>query len=94
MPLSHVDRQLLDTLHLTIDIDPNQKIEHLMKVVRLLWRQVEQLESMISTSKGQITLRTGSAAIDMKSDGTIEIKGNNIAIRGSGNIDIKGAKVT
>jgi len=50
----------------------------------------------------QITLKTGSASIVMKKDGTIQIKGKDIKIQGSGKIqikassdvNIKGSKVT
>jgi type VI secretion system secreted protein VgrG len=36
-----------------------------------------------------IVLKTGSASIEMKKDGTIQIKGKDIAIMGSGKIDVK-----
>ncbi len=36
-----------------------------------------------------ITIKTGSASISMKEDGTIEIKGKNISIDGSGKINVK-----
>lgn len=42
----------------------------------------------------QITLQTGSAKIVMKSNGDITISGKNINIKGSGNVVIKGSKVT
>jgi type VI secretion system secreted protein VgrG len=42
----------------------------------------------------QITLKTGSAQIVMKSNGDITLSGNNINIKGSGNVVIKGSKVT
>lgn len=50
----------------------------------------------------QIVLKTGSASITMKKDGTITIKGKNITLQGSGKINvkasssvaIKGSKVT
>lgn len=50
----------------------------------------------------QITLKTGDASLLMKSDGTIELKGANITIVGSGKVGIKasgdlvlkGAKIT
>jgi hypothetical protein len=94
MPLNLSDKLNLNNLHLLIEDDQNTKIAHLIKVVRILWQQVEHLESQISASKDRISLRTGSASFEMKADGTIEIKGNNIAIKGSGRVDIKGAKVT
>jgi type VI secretion system secreted protein VgrG len=37
----------------------------------------------------QITLKTGSASIVMKSNGDITIKGKNIKVQGSGKIDVK-----
>jgi type VI secretion system secreted protein VgrG len=36
-----------------------------------------------------ITLKTGSASITMKKDGTITIKGKNITIDGSGKVNVK-----
>ena len=50
----------------------------------------------------EITIKTGSASITMKKDGTITIKGKDITINGSGKINvkassdvvIKGSKVT
>lgn len=42
----------------------------------------------------QITLKTGSASLTMKKNGDITLKGKNINIKGSGNIVIKGSKVS
>jgi type VI secretion system secreted protein VgrG len=39
-----------------------------------------------------VTIKTGSASITMKKDGTITIKGKDIKIEGSGAIDIKASK--
>ena len=36
-----------------------------------------------------ITIKTGSASITMKKDGTIVIKGKDITIEGSGKINVK-----
>jgi hypothetical protein len=94
VPLNLSDKLNLNNLHLLIEDDQDKKIEHLIKVVRILWQQVEHLESQISASKDRILLKTGSASFEMKADGNIEIKGNNIEIKGSGRVDIKGAKVT
>ncbi|TYK64482.1 type VI secretion system Vgr family protein [Colwellia echini] len=41
----------------------------------------------------QITLKTGSAQIVMKSNGDITISGKNINVKGSGNVVLKGSKV-
>lgn len=42
----------------------------------------------------QITFKTGSASIVMKKNGDITISGKNINIKGSGNVVLKGSKVT
>lgn len=42
----------------------------------------------------EITLQTGSAKIVMKSNGDITISGKNINVKGSGNVILKGSKVT
>lgn len=42
----------------------------------------------------QITLKTGSASIIMKKNGDITISGKNINVKGSGNVVLKGSKVT
>jgi type VI secretion system secreted protein VgrG len=36
-----------------------------------------------------VSIKTGSASITMKKDGTIQIKGKDITIDGSGKINIK-----
>jgi len=40
----------------------------------------------------EILIKTGSASILMKKDGTIQIKGKDISIEGSGKIDVKASK--
>jgi len=82
-------RQTLDRLNFLVDAHQEHSIQHLIKVVRVLWHHVERLERTISVSKDDIILKTGSASITMKKDGTIEIKGKDIAIVGSGRIDVK-----
>ena len=41
---------------------------------------------------GEVLLTTGSASIRMKKDGTLEIKGNDLHVRGTGDVEIKAAK--
>ncbi|MGF1742218.1 type VI secretion system tip protein VgrG [Vibrio profundum] len=45
------------------------------------------------TSSSAITLTTGSASLEMKSDGTINLKGSAINLTASGNLTLKGANV-
>jgi type VI secretion system secreted protein VgrG len=40
-------------------------------------------------AKDAITLKTGSATLSMKKDGTIVIEGKDITLKGSGKIDVK-----
>jgi type VI secretion system secreted protein VgrG len=46
-------------------------------------------EEISITSGKAITLKTGDASISLKKDGTIEIKGKDITIQGSGKIGVK-----
>ena len=43
----------------------------------------------MATAADQITFKTGDASITMKKDGTIQIKGKDITIEGSGKINVK-----
>jgi len=40
----------------------------------------------------QVTIKCGSAQIVMKKDGTIQLKGKNISLKGSGKIDVKASQ--
>lgn len=45
--------------------------------------------NLVIDAGDSVTIKTGSASITMKKDGTIEIKGKDITIQGSGNINVK-----
>lgn len=49
-------------------------------------------KTLVSTGK-ELTLKCGSASIVLKKDGTIQIKGKDINIKGSGDVSIKGSNV-
>jgi len=51
-------------------------------------------KTILMEADDQITLKTGSAQIVMKSNGDITISGKNVNVKGSGNIVIKGSKVS
>ncbi|MFL0809008.1 MAG: type VI secretion system tip protein VgrG [Agarilytica sp.] len=51
-------------------------------------------KSITLEAQDQITLKTGSAQIVMKKSGDITISGKNINVKGSGNVVLKGSKVT
>ncbi|TQV76392.1 type VI secretion system tip protein VgrG [Aliikangiella marina] len=51
-------------------------------------------KSITMQADDQITLKTGSAKIVMKKNGDITISGKNINVKGSGNVVLKGSKVT
>jgi hypothetical protein len=84
-----IDRHILDKLQLLVDVTHGKQIQHLIKVVRVLWHQLEQLEHLISVSGNHVIIKTGNASVELKADGTIEIRGKNIILEGSGNIVVK-----
>lgn len=51
-------------------------------------------KTITMTADDQITLKTGSASIVMKKNGDITISGKNINVKGSGNVVVKGSKIT
>ncbi len=53
-----------------------------------------QAMSIMLTAEEEIVFQTGSAKIVMKSNGDITLSGNNINVKGSGNIVIKGSKTS
>ncbi|TQV85892.1 type VI secretion system Vgr family protein [Aliikangiella coralliicola] len=53
-----------------------------------------QAKTITMQAEDQITLKTGSAQIVMKKNGDITISGKNINVKGSGNIVLKGSKVS
>jgi hypothetical protein len=67
------------------------QIEHLNKVVKLLWKEVEQLRQFISVGPNETVVKCGDASIRLKKDGTIEIKGKDITVAGSGRVNVKSA---
>jgi len=66
-------------------------IEHLTKVVRVLWHEVERLEHFVSVGHHEVVVRTGGASIVLKSDGSITIKGNNVTVEGASKVIVKAA---
>ncbi len=53
-----------------------------------------QAKTITMQADDQITLQTGGAKIVMKKNGDITISGKNINLKGSGNVVLKGSKVT
>jgi type VI secretion system secreted protein VgrG len=49
-------------------------------------------KNLIIDAGESVTIKTGSASITMKKDGTIAIQGKDISIKGSGAIDVKASK--
>lgn len=72
--------------------------EVLTRHVRALWHHVGQLErgagsaATAGVSGEEIMIQVGAASILLKKDGTIHIKGKDITIEGSGQINIKSSK--
>lgn len=53
-----------------------------------------QAKSITLQADDEITLKTGAAKIVLKSNGDISLSGKNINVKGSGNVVIKGSKVS
>jgi hypothetical protein len=76
-------------------------VQHLTKVLRVLWREVEWIERSVRVSDGEIVLRCGDAGITLKKDGSIVIQGNwvaveagaDIALKAGRNVVLKGSKI-
>ncbi|GEM_PF-4925404 len=64
-------------------------VQHLTDVLRVLWREVERIERSISVTNHEILVKCGGALIVLKADGSITIKGADIAIEGARNVTLK-----
>jgi hypothetical protein len=65
------------------------QVEHLNKVVKLLWGEVEQLRQFISAGHNQVMVKCGGASIVLKADGSVVIKGNSITVEGASRVNVK-----
>jgi type VI secretion system secreted protein VgrG len=54
---------------------------------------VKVTQNFVVDAGDSITIKTGSASITMKKDGTIVIKGKDINIEGSGDVNVKGSDI-
>jgi hypothetical protein len=70
-------------------LSPQAQIEHLTKVVRVLWHEVEPMRDAISVSHNQVAIKLDAASLVMKRDGSIELKGNQIVVQGAGTVTVK-----
>jgi glutamyl-tRNA reductase len=70
-------------------LSPQAQIEHLTKVVRVLWHEVERMRTAISVSHNQVTIKLDAASLVMKQDGSITLEGNQIVVKGSGSVSVK-----
>lgn len=57
------------------------QVEHLTKLVHILWRQVEKLESIIHVTSGGLHIKSDAAEILVRKDGHIVIKGTGVRIK-------------
>ena len=64
-------------------------IEHVTRVLRVLWREVERLERSVTIGHNEITLKAGDASIALKADGSVNIRGTNITVESSGRATVK-----
>lgn len=79
------------TLSVAKDLTETVDGKHMEKVAK---DYAVKAKTITLQADDQITLKTGSAQIIMKKNGDITIKGKNINVKGSGNVVIKGSKVS
>jgi hypothetical protein len=85
----------LDIVNSKLDVAQSRELAYHKKHLQALWRHVQRLERVLSVGDGVVTLKTGDAALTLKKDGTITLKGKNIKVEGWGSIEIKaGSNVT
>lgn len=85
------DLMLLENMR--IDAGQQQLIDRLRRHVRALWRHVQRIESVLTSTENELMLTVGDASLVMKKDGTVLIEGRNITIKASGRIEIDGQRV-
>jgi hypothetical protein len=74
------------------NISQDQQLAYHKKHIQALWKHIERLEQFIEVSSGgSVAIKVGNAAIVMKRNGEITIKGHDINIEGFGNIRLRAA---
>jgi len=69
------------------------RVERLTKLVHILWKEAERLESMVHATQGGLRIKNGFAEVFVKKNGEVVITGQRIELKASGEINIKGQKV-
>lgn len=64
------------------------QVARLTKLVHILWKEVERLETIVKFTQEEVTIKTGEAQLVMKKDGTILLKGHRINIATPGKSQI------
>ncbi len=86
-------QDLLLLENMRIDQGQQQLIERLRHHVRALWRHMQRIESVLSSTQDEVLLKVGDASLHMKKDGTILIQGRDVTIKASGRIEVNGQRV-
>jgi uncharacterized protein (DUF2345 family) len=85
----HQDDVVFDRLTLLKHVSQEREIYQLLDAVITLSERVKDLESALLVRDGSLQIQSGDASLSLKKDGTIEIRGKNIDIVGSGRINVK-----
>jgi hypothetical protein len=64
----------------------------LLEMIKILQARIENLERGPAESDAVRLIKVGDASLLMKKDGTIELRGKDMAIRASGQIEIKAGR--
>jgi len=64
------------------------QVEHLTKLVHILWKQVERMESVINVIPEGVQLKSGMSEVLVLKNGGIVIKGQRILIETPGRYEM------
>lgn len=64
----------------------------LLEMIKTLQARIESLERGPAESDAVRLIKVGDASVLMRKDGTIELRGKDVAIRASGQIEIKAGR--
>ncbi len=60
-----------------------QKVERLTKLVHILWKEAERLESVVQVMSDGIRIKTGAAELSLTKTGGVIIHGQRIHLKSS-----------
>ena len=80
------------TQNLHVNASQDEQLAHHKKHIQVLWHHIERLEQFIEVDHGgSVAIKVGDAAVILKRNGDITIKGHHINIEGFNDVTLKSA---